>query len=98
MRFFILIVANLAVFIAVRYFSLLSAFLLGMGAYDHYKYESYAYIPGTVIHLAILFIIAFKSRNRGTKVRLQYMIIAAILIFLSVVGFLNIVPYSIIPY
>ncbi|REA60070.1 hypothetical protein DSL64_15415 [Dyadobacter luteus] len=51
---------NIIVFVAVRHFSLLSMFLLGMGAADHYKYESFGYLPGTAIQLVILLILSIK--------------------------------------
>ncbi len=97
-RFFILLIVNITVFIIVRYISLLSAFLFGLGASDHYKYESYAYIPGTLIQLGILIILAFKNNDEHLKHRYQFYFIIAILVFLSLAGFLKILPYSIIPY
>jgi hypothetical protein len=97
-RLFLLLIMNLSVFMAIRYLSLISAFLLGMGASDHYKFESYVYLPGTVMHLAILLVLAFSNRKDQSKISSQYIIITVVLVFLSIAGFLNIVPYSIIPY
>jgi len=95
-RFFILLAVNITIFIVVRYFALMSAFLLGLGSSDHYKYESYVYIPGTVIQIGILTIIALRYQKDHLK--FTYLFIIAILVFLSEAGFLNIIPYSIIPF
>lgn len=91
MRFSLILILNVAIFVAVRYLSLLCAFLFGMGAADHYKYESYAYLPGTILHLVILF---FLWRKKGY----QFLLVILVLCFLSVAGFMNIIPYRIIPY
>ncbi|SIN73052.1 hypothetical protein SAMN04488055_0996 [Chitinophaga niabensis] len=100
MPFLLLCIINIALFIVIRYVSLLSAFLLGMGAGDHYKYESYAYLPGTILHLIVLgyyFIKTYKKEEPVLK-KYRFVIIFCIISFLSVAGFLHIIPYSIIPF
>lgn len=98
MNFFLLTILNIVIFVTVRYLSLLSMFLLGMGAADHYKYESFGYLPGTAIQLSILLILSFRKRVKEIKGWYQNIAIAAILIFLSIAGLVNIIPYSIIPF
>lgn len=100
MHFGILLVLNVASFIIARYLSLLLAFLMGMGAADHYKYESYVYLPGTALQLIFLvniFIIKYKKQG-FTFGSYRFLIIASIICFLSVAGSINIIPYRFIPY
>lgn len=95
-----MVILNVTIFIAIRYLSLLSAFLFGMGAAGHYKYESYAYIPGTVIHLAVLlFFFVKKHRLYGWSFKsYQYLILILLICFLSVAGFMGLISYKLIPY
>jgi len=100
MRFIILLMVNIVAFVVIRYVSLLTAFLFGMGASDHYKYESYAYIPGTLLQIFVLLFLYLKENKSGQirSQRFNPIIIIGVILFLSMAGFLNIIPYSLIPY
>jgi len=91
---------NIVAFVVIRYVSLLTAFLFGMGASDHYKYESYAYIPGTLLQIFILLFLFLKENKNDPKSskRFNYIIMIGVILFLSIAGFLNIIPYFLIPY
>lgn len=96
-RLFLVVLLNVIIFIAVRYISLVGAFLSGLGASDHYKYESYFYAPGTLAQIGVLVYLVLK-RGSNRNVRIDFLIALAVVIFMSVAGFMGIIPYHIIPY
>lgn len=87
---------NIILFIAIQYFSLLSAFLLGMEAADYYRYESLVYIPGILLHLIVL-IILFIKHNRKTEWSFGYLISILIVLILVIMTRTGIIPYHLIP-
>ena len=80
---------------------LIFGFLIGMGAADHYKYESYLYIPLTVLQLFILVHLYLRNKKLDKSEgidQIKYLITIGLLIFLSLAGFLNIIPSRFIPF
>ena len=99
MKRIICITVNIIVFIVLRYLSVLCAFLGGMGASDHYKYEIYIYIPATIIQLLfILYKIITQQKEGGYLNKYNYAWTLLVIILLIVFTQLNIIPYSIIPH
>jgi len=97
MSLFFKIIINVAIFIIVRYVTLILAFLSGMGSSDYYKYEGFIYLPSVAIHLIILLYLFYKSFKFEHKI-LEYFWVLILIIFLSISGYFGIIPYSIIPY
>ena len=92
---------NLIIFIACRFIILIFGFLIGMGAADHYKYESYLYLPLTVLQLFILIYLYIRKKKLDKNQRIdqiKYLITFALLIFLSVAGFFNLIPSRFVPF
>lgn len=99
MRKITCVLINIVLFISVRHFALLCAFLIGMGASNHYIYEAYIYIPLTAIQL--LFLIHRASNHNKMKRSFSvtdYLYAVMTITLLTLLTQFAIIPYSVIPH
>ncbi|MVN79291.1 hypothetical protein GO988_23405 [Hymenobacter sp. HMF4947] len=95
LRQVVFIGANLLLFVGLRYVALLMGFLGGMGAADHYQYESVLYLPGTALQLLVLGLLYTRSVRYPSAY--PYGLALVSLLLLVVLCQLRLIPYEVIP-
>ena len=83
-HFLKLLLINILIYIALRWFSIISTVMIfGSGVSGDY-FVSNAYVPAYILQIGVLLILLFKNRNKEFFRIINYLIIASIITFLFI--------------